>query len=143
MAEPVSRIKGRDGTDASRSGAIHLITAQFDDVAASETVAFQTKLPAGMKLELIAADARATAVTSDPSLTIGTAAAGAEIVAAVNLTTDLGALTLVATSVTSGDLLDIRLVADAGDAAESVSITLYGFITAPADSQAIRSANHY
>ena len=124
--------------DGPVSGALIIIPMVFEVGAASKAYAHQTALPAGMKLHLIAADCYAVGVTSDPSLTIGTAAAGTEIVAAVNVTTNLGALTLVSNDITSGDRLDVRITTDAGDAFEGISVTLYGYVSAPPTSEARR-----
>lgn len=128
----------RAGKDGPVSGAIIVIPVQFDDVAANETVHWSWSPPAGMELTIVAINVQANAVTSDPSLTVGTAKAGAEIVAAVNVTTNLGELTLVASVVTSGDVLDVRVIADAGDAAESVSATITAYVSAPPTSLLIR-----
>lgn len=140
---PVVRNKNRTGKDNPVSGAIQVIPIQFDDVAASEVVAYQWSPPAGMNFEIISIDARATAKTSDPSITVGSTAAGAEIVAAVNLTTTLGSLTLLTQTLTPTSVLDVRVTADSGDAAESVSITIVGYCTVPPDATFFRNVNHF
>lgn len=128
----------QSGRDGPVSGAFVIIPCQFTEVG-TNTYAHQTKLPAGMKLRLIAADCYAVAVTSDPSLTIGLTAAATDIVAAVNVTTALGALTLKAYDVTSGDRLDVRITADSDDGGEGISVTLYGYVSAPPTSELRRS----
>ena len=128
----------RTGRDGPVSGAIIVIPVVFDDVAANETVHYSYSPPAGMKLKIVDINVQANAVTSDPSLTVGSAKAGAEIVAAVNVTTNLGSVTLVATDITSDDVLDVRVIADAGDAAEAVSVTITAYVSAPPTSLLIR-----
>lgn len=124
--------------DGPVSGALIIIPCQFTTVG-TNTYAHQTALPAGMKLRLIAADVYCVAVTNDPRVTIGTSAAGTQIVANVSVTTNLGALTLKAYDVTSGDRLDVRITAASDDAAEGISVTLYGYISAPPTSELLRS----
>jgi len=120
----------QSGKDGPVSGAIVVIPVTWAFVG-TNTYAWSWAPPAGMSLEIVEIQARAVAVTSDPSLTIGTTAAGTQIVAAVDLTTNLGALTLKATSITSSNRLDVRLTADSGDGAEGVSVTITGYISAP------------
>lgn len=140
---PVIRHKNRSGKDNPVSGAIQVIPVQFDDVAASEVVAYQWSPPAGMNFEIIDIYARCTTVASDPSITIGSTVAGAEIVAAVNLTTALGALTLLTQTLTPTSVLDVRVTADSGDSAESVSITIVGYCTVPPDAAFLRGVDHF
>ena len=80
----------------------------------------------------------AVAVTSDPSISVGTTLAGTEIVAAVNMTTNLGSLTLKTNAVTAGDTLDVRITSDSGDGAEGASITITGYVSAPPTSLLLR-----
>lgn len=131
-----SRESGRDGPV---SGALQVISVGFDDIANNETVHRQIKLPAGMAFYIVDIQVYSGTVTSDPSITVGTAAAGTQIVAAVNAATALGALTLKSNAVTAGDRLDVRVVADAGDAAENLSVTISGYVSAPPDSELLRS----
>jgi len=129
----------QSGRDGPVSGALQIISVGFDDVANSETVYRNVKLPAGMTFQIVSISAYSGTVTSDPALTIGTAAAGTQIVAAVNLATDTGALTLKSNAVTAGDRLDVRVVADSGDAIENLSVTIVGYVSAPPTSEALRS----
>ena len=92
------------------------------------------KLPAGMGFEIVDINLLATSVTSTPVLTIGSAAAGAEIVAAVDVTTNLGSLTIVEGTVAASALIDVRIVAGAAEAAESVTVAIVGYVISPPDS---------
>lgn len=121
----------RAGVDGPVSGALMCIPVLFDDVANSETVSQRIEMPAGASFEITDIKVSADAVTSDPSLTIGDTAAGTQIVAAVNVTTNLGALTIKDGTIDAGGFADVVMVADAGDAAESVSISVWGYLTAP------------
>jgi hypothetical protein len=121
----------RSGKDGPVSGAIIVIPAYFDDIANSETAHFSWSPPAGMKVEIVDIYVVANTVTSDPALTVGTALAGTQIVAATNVTKTLGSLTLKSNAVTAGDTLDVRIVADGTDAAEAVSATITAYVSAP------------
>lgn len=122
------RVSGRDGPV---SGALQVITVGFDDVAANETVHRRINFPAGMGFYVTGITVWSGTVTSDPSLTVGTTAGGAQIVAAVNVVTNLGAATLVSNQVAAGGFIDVRVVADAGDAAENISVTIIGYPSSP------------
>lgn len=128
---PVNRTKTRTGKDAPHSGGIAPMTVQFALVTASETKYWQWSPPAGMNYEIIAAYAQASTVSSDPSLTIGSSAAGTQIVDAVNLTTALGDLTIRSSTITPGDTLDIRIASDANDKAVNASVTIVGYCSVP------------
>jgi len=129
---PVTRFYDRvSGVDGPVSGALQVISVGFDDVANSETVHRQVKFPAGMAFEITDIVVVSGTVTSDPALTIGSTAAGTQIVAAVNVATNLGALTIKEGTIAAGGLIDVRVVADGGDAADNISVTITGFVTAP------------
>jgi hypothetical protein len=129
------RISGQDGPV---SGALQVISVGFDDVAASETVSRRVELPAGMSFEITDIKASADSITGDPQLTIGSTAAGTEVVATVSLTTDLGALTIKEGTIVAAGFIDVVLVADSGDAAESASISIVGHVAAPPTSVDVR-----
>jgi hypothetical protein len=129
------RISGQDGPV---SGALQVISVGFDDVANSETVSRRIDLPAGMSFEITDVVVSADAVTDDPALTIGSTAAGTEVVASVSLATDLGALTIKEGTIAAAGFIDVVLVADAGDAAESVSVSIIGHVAAPPTSVDVR-----
>jgi len=126
--------------DGPVSGAIQVIQVTLDDVANNETASSRVTFPPGCSFYISDIYAGADSVTSDPSLTIGTSAAGTQIAKAVNLTTNLGAVTLKQNDVSAGSFIDIVLVADAGDAAESVYLTITGYITAPPTTLAYRGS---
>lgn len=121
--------------DGPVSGALQILPVQFGVVANSETAVWQWVPPAGMSFEIVNIHVTANDTTSDPLLTIGTTAAGTQVVASVTLVTDLGNATLKTTSVTSGDVLDVRIVADSGDAAVKVNVTVVGYVSAPPNSE--------
>lgn len=129
----------RANKDGPVSGAIVIIPIAFGAMLTNVTEAYSWSPPTGMSIEIVAINVQAQAVTSDPALTIGTAKAGAEIVAAVNVTTNLGDLTLVSTAVTSGDVLDVRIVTDTGDALPGgAAVTIVAYVSAPPTSLLIR-----
>jgi len=141
---PVIRHKNRTGKDNPVSGALTVLPVAIGNIGSSETAAFQWTPPAGMNFEIVAIEARCTAHNTTPiPITIGTAAAGAEIVAATNLTTTLGPLTLVSTAVTPSNTLDIRLVAPANATAEDVSVTVVGYTSVPPDIMFLRNTGHF
>lgn len=117
--------------DGPVSGAIQVISVGFDDVAASETVHRQVVFPAGMAFEITNVQIVSGTVTSDPQLTIGSSAAGTQVVAALTLTAGYGAATIKEGTIAAGGLIDVRLVADSGDAVENVSVAISGYVTAP------------
>lgn len=122
------------GVDGPVSGALQIISVGFDDVANSEVASRQINLPAGMGFEITDIKVSADAVTSDPTLTIGSTAAGTQVVAGVAVTTNLGALTIKEGTIAAAGLIDVVLTADAGDVAESVSVTIVGYVTSPPSS---------
>lgn len=124
----------RKNEDGPVSGAILCLPVSFDDVANNEVVSQRVELPAGARFKVTDIKVSADAVTSDPALTIGDTAGGTEIVASVNVTTDLGALTIKDGLVDAGGFIDVVLTADAGDAAESVSVSIWGYLVSPPDS---------
>jgi hypothetical protein len=121
----------RSGKDGPVSGALQCISVGFDDVANSETVSRRVEMPAGAAFEITDIKVSADSVTGDPALTIGDTAAGTQIVATVSVTTDLGALTIKDGVIDAGEFADVVLVADSGDVAESVSVSIWGYVTKP------------
>jgi hypothetical protein len=86
--------------------------------------------PAGMNFYIVDIYVAALGVASDPSLTVGLTKGATHVVSAVNVTTNLGALTLKTNLVTSGNILDVRVTNDANDSADSVSVTITGYVSA-------------
>ena len=151
MGEGVSRQKRRKGTvefDGAFSGALQVIPITFTNSATSSSYAHTIDLPAGMKLQIVAIDVQALGITSDPALTVGSTKAGTEIVAAVNVTTDLGALTLKSTSdsiytTAAGGIVDVLVATDTGDAFDSICVSIYAYVAAPPTSLVARNIAHY
>lgn len=102
-------------------------------------------LPSGMQFKLNSIQvATMGTVTSDPQISIGTAAGGTQIVAGVNLTSNLGSLTLKATTL-SGDTY-IRIATDTGDSTglgAVITAMLIGHWQAPPTAMYLRNANHF
>lgn len=123
------RANDRDGPV---SGAISVIVLDFSTaVANSDTLFKHISWPAGLKFKITDIAVWCGSVTSDPSLTIGTTAGGAEVVAAVNLATGLNTCTVIDYAPTAGGLIDVRITADSGDAiALPVTVTITGFVMA-------------
>lgn len=125
----------RSGKDGPVSGAIIVIPISFDDVAVNETVEWSWQPPAGMKVTLVAANVHVNARANDPALTIGKTKGGTEVAASLNLTSTAAGqnVTLKAAGleVSSSDILNVRVVADADDTAESVAVTLVAYVSAP------------
>ena len=129
----------RADKDGPVSGAIIVIPLAFAAMLTNLTQSFSYAPPAGMQLDIVSINVQSGAVTSDPALTIGTAKAGAEIVAAVNLTTNLGNLTLVSSVIPAGSVLDVRIVTDTGDSfVDGASVTITGYVSKPPTSLLIR-----
>lgn len=127
------------GQDGPVSGALVVIPVHLVSGATSTTTHNRIKMPAGMGFEITDISVSSGTIASNPSLTIGTAAAGAEIVAAVNVTTDLGALTIVDGTVDAGGFIDVRVVNDSADEFDNLSITIVGHVTSPPTTVAWRS----
>lgn len=134
---------GRTGKDGPVSGALTVIPIGFDDVAASETVAYSWSPPTGMKYEVVDISVQCTAETGTVLLSAGTAKAGTQLVGPTAITTNLGSVTLKSNSVTAGDTLDVRLVAGGGESAESVAVTITGYVSAPPTSTTVRGISHF
>lgn len=136
------RIAGGTNTstiDGPVSGSIIMIPVVFGDDVAGGTAYRTIDLPAGMALKLVAIIPKASSITSDPEVTVGSAVDGAQFVAAANVV-DGTALTLVATDVT--DLLSFKVVNDAGDAYSDLVFTVVAYVSAPPTSLVERNINH-
>ncbi len=93
-------------------------------------------LPAGMTAVLIGISAHADSVTSDPAITVGTAAAVTGILTAANLTTTAQRLTpngsLTSSgryTVSSGTPIRVAVTNDSGDACGAVNVGLHMYVT--------------
>jgi hypothetical protein len=136
------------GRDGPTSGALQVISFSFDDVAANETAGHRIDLPTGVGFYVTDVISSADVATGDPKLSVGTTAAGVEVVASISLTTTRIAHTIVDDSnqvgpstASTAAFLDVVLVADADDAVESASVTVVGYMTSPPASVPDRGPN--
>lgn len=138
----VTRFYNRDSNqDGPVSGALQIITMGLHTAVLTNTTTIrQIHLPAGMGFEVTDIELFCGTVTSDPAITVGTTAAGTQLVAAANLATGANVLTIKDGTVAAGGLIDIRIVTDTGDAiALPVSINVIGHVTSPPTSVAYRA----
>ena len=132
MAVPCTRFYDRGvDKDGPVSGAICVLPVHFYTMTATSEAAYRWSPPSGMQFTIASIYVRADAVGSTPSLSVGTTIDGTQIVAAVNITTALGAVTLKSYDVTSSNVLDVRVVCAAGDTMTNGSITITGYVSKP------------
>lgn len=126
--------------DGPVSGAIQLIALPLQTAVATGTTRVQRfDLPAGMAFKVTDVNVFCGTVASDPAITVGTTAAGTQIVASANLATGANALTIKDGSVAAGGFVDVRIVADANDTiALPVSINVVGHVFSPPTSVPVR-----
>jgi len=148
---PINGVKVREGSGsvyAPMAGAITCIPIVIRGGSIGTTnTNNDTKLtfPAGMvfKVNSIQLAALGT-ITSDPQVSIGTSVGGTQIVAGVNITSNLGALTLKATTISSD--LYIRIANDTGDSINvlgGVTVNIIGHWQAPPTALFVRNAQHF
>ncbi len=143
---PVTQYKGRDGLSGPLSGALQMISIGIGGtvtLGVSLSVVRKIKFPAGAQFELDSIDVRAESITSDPALTIGDGSDATFFVASVNMTTDLGAVTLKNKTVAAGGTIEVKIVTDAGDKAGDVSLSVYGYNSRHSTALDVRNASHY
>jgi hypothetical protein len=129
----------RADKDGPVSGAIIVIPLAFAAMLTNKSQYFSYAPPTGMQLDIVSINVQSGAITGDPKLTVGTAKAGAEIVAAVTVATNLGDATLVSSVVPSGSVLDVRIVTDTGDVvADGASVSITAYVSKPPTSLLIR-----
>lgn len=133
----------RYSEDGPVSGALQVIPIQFTFAGTNRSLAHCIDFPAGMAIKIVDINVQALGIVSDPSLTIGTTKAGTQIVAAVNVTTNLGSLTLKQTDITPGGLLEVRVANDTGDSFDSVAVTIFAYVCDPPTSLAVRNVDQY
>ncbi|RLC08528.1 MAG: hypothetical protein DRI57_23810 [Deltaproteobacteria bacterium] len=123
--------------DGPVSGALCVIPLNFETAAGTNEAYYQqVHFPAGMGFRVTDVEVFCGTVTSDPSLTVGTAAAGAQIVAATNLATGANAPAIVSGVVAAGGLIDARITTDSTDEiALPISVNIAGFYTSPPTSR--------
>lgn len=121
------------GLDGPVSGALAIIPVNFETALTTNAAFYQqVHLPAGMAFEVTDVVAFCGAVTDAPSLTVGTAAAGAQVVAATTLVTGSNVATIVDGTVTAAGMLDVRITNNTTAAiALPISVTLVGHVSAP------------
>jgi len=131
--------------DGPVSGALQILTAQFDAVTGTTTPRVDIDLPAGCRFRITDATFRAQTVTSNPDIQIGTIAAVSALVASVNATTRLGALTLKAAgkNYAQGDVIRVTITAGSGEALTMGVVTLIGHISAPPQSVSVRNSTYF
>lgn len=129
----------RADKDGPVSGAILIVPVAFAAMLTNTTDFWAYAPPTGMQLDIVSINVQSGAVTGDPKLTVGTAKAGTQVVAAVTVATGLGDATLKTTVIPSGSVLDVRVVADTGDSIVSgTSVTITGYLSKPPTSLLIR-----
>jgi hypothetical protein len=119
------------------SGAYIAIPVTMDDIANNEVVTVEVALPAGMTITVVGVSYYAAAVTSDPALIVGTHADDDGILTALNLSADAVAFAVCNGALAVNSRVDIAasgnvkvtVTADAGDAAEGVCVTIWGYVT--------------
>lgn len=121
-------------TDGPAAGAYVVIPVSFDSIVTNTTRTKRVDLPPGMRLRIAAITAQASAIASDPTVSVGSSATVTKYAAAVNLTTNLGVLTLASANQETGDgeRVAVQVVADANDTATDVTVTIIGYVTAHA-----------
>ena len=125
------------GQDGPVSGALQMINLSLATAAATNTTYIrQVHFPPGVGFEITDIRVWAGTVTSDPAISVGTAAAGTQIVAAANLATGNQVLTIKDGTVAAGGLIDVRVVNDTGDAIAlgaqpPLTVNIFGYITSP------------
>lgn len=135
MATPRStNFYGRHGNSSPAAGAYVVIPVCFDAVAANGTRTKTVDLPPGMKLRVSAITVQASAIAGSggPTVSVGSAATVAKYAAATEVTTNLGALTLVSANQQTGDgeRIAVQAITDADDTATDLVVTIFGFVTA-------------
>jgi len=119
------------------SGAYLALPVTMDDIANNEVVTVEVALPAGMTFVVVGVSWYAAAVTSDPALIVGTHADDDGILTTLNMTADAvtfatpnGALAASSrVEISAGGNIKVTVTADAGDAAEGVCVTIWGYVT--------------
>lgn len=113
---------------------LQVFTLGFDDLEMAESVIHDMAISNGMKFRIKDIFTYCKSVTGSPYLSIGITNSGTEIVGHTELTTNLGALTLKSNMVTADDRFSVRIANGLGHSAESVALTIIGYLSAPPDS---------
>jgi hypothetical protein len=126
----LTRFQGKDGVDGPVSGALIPLLFCFTNLASSKTYNQTLDMPAGTRIRIVDIKSNSVGVVSDPSLTIGSTIGGVDVLAAVNLATGAVDHVPLITAV-PGLILDVQIVTDAGDTADSVTVTVMAYVSAP------------
>jgi hypothetical protein len=132
------------GLDGPVSGSLQIITIPLAAALATNTSYIrQTHFPPGVGFEVTDVRVWCGTVGGDPEFSIGTAAAGEQIVAKMNLATGNNVPTIVDGTVAAGGIIDVRIVNDSGDsvalgAQPPATINIFGYITSPPTSMGVR-----
>ena len=131
------RVRGLDGPV---SGALQCFNFVFDTAPGNNDVlSKQVQLPTGMTFEITDVSSFMGAVTDDAKLTVGSTAAGGEVVASVTAVAGAVQHTIVEGTIGAAGLIDVTITCDAGDAiALPVSVCVTGYISAPPTSVTTR-----
>lgn len=132
----------RSGKDGPVSGALVPLLFCFTNLAVSKTYNQTLDMPAGTRITIVDIKSNSVGVVSDPSMTIGSTIGGVDVLAAVNLATGAVDHAPLITSV-PGLILDVQIVTDSGDTADSVTVTVMAYVSAPPDSLAVRGPTHF
>lgn len=152
MGEFVTRQKRRKGSvsfDGAFSGALQVIPITFTSGNTTSLAYPHTiDLPAGMSLRIVAIDVQSVGLTDTPTVTVGTAKAGTQVVASVGVTTNLGALTLKGgdadgvVQISAGGIVDVRVTNNTTALFEVVNVDIYAYVSAPPTSLVARNIDH-
>ena len=131
------RISGQDGPV---SGAIQILNFVFDTAPTkNDVLSKQVQLPTGMAFEIVDVSSFSGAVTGDPKLTVGSSAAGGEVVASLTMVAGAVQHTVVEGTIGAAGLIDVTITCDANDSiALPVCVTLVGHVAAPPTSVNVR-----
>jgi len=125
------------GVDGPISGALQSFYVPVPSVT-NTSVVFAINLPAGQAFEVTDIMFTAAATGATPSMEVGTASSGEQIVAAVTLTTGLGACTIVDGTIPAGGDIFVTIICTASDTVTQGNVTISGFMTAPPTSVTAR-----
>jgi hypothetical protein len=138
------------GIDGPESGSIGIWASRIDGAATTVAATYTRDmlLPIGMKIAVLNVEATAGTITGTPLISVGTSAATTATVAAVALTTGLGALTIKA----AGNLLGqtatatrvrVTVAAATGEAAANVNVTMVYYVAQAPTSAFVRGQGHF
>ncbi len=107
------------------------IPFRFTNAVTSTNSIADFMIPAGMRIVFSDITARATAVSGTVNITVGLTSATTSIVAAVALTTNLGALTVKAAGAepAAGASIRVKVANGTGGSHTEAVVVLYGFVS--------------